>query len=100
MPSAAAPAAQTRQARAEALAARLYAEHRPRLLALARHNCGNPDDAEEALQDTFVLFIDHFDPGGEAPPLPWLSLYADLCVMPTLSWKPACRAEIALRRSA
>jgi hypothetical protein len=30
----------------------------------------------------------------------WLYTYADLCVMPTSVRKAACRAEIALRRSA
>jgi RNA polymerase sigma factor (sigma-70 family) len=65
---------EARRAGAETLAERLYTDHRPRLLAIARRNCANPDDAEEALQDAFILFIDHFDPAGEAPPLPWLTL--------------------------
>jgi len=74
MSNASAPAVGVGVAGAEGIARRLYSAHRPRLLAIARHNCGNSDDAEEALHDAFVLFIDHFDPTGEAPPLPWLTL--------------------------
>jgi RNA polymerase sigma factor (sigma-70 family) len=74
VPSGISTPAEAARASAEALAERLYAEHRPRLLAIARRNSSNRDDAEEALQDAFILFIDHFDPAGEAPPLPWLTL--------------------------
>lgn len=73
MPNASPPAA-GRLAEVEELARGLYAEHRRRLLAIARRNCGNSDDAEEALHDAFILFIDHFDPADDAPPLPWLTL--------------------------
>lgn len=68
------PPAETGQRRGGELAENLYVEHRTRLLAVARRNCANTDDAEEALHDAFILFIDHFDPTGEAPPLPWLTL--------------------------
>lgn len=73
MPTAS-PTADSRSLEVEELARGLYAEHRRRLLAIARRNCGNSDDAEEALHDAFILFIDHFDPTDEAPPLPWLTL--------------------------
>ncbi len=56
----------------EALAERLYAVHRPRLLAIARRNSDDPEEAEEALHDAFILFIEHFDTADEAPPLGWL----------------------------
>lgn len=58
----------------EALAARLYVENAERLLAMARRNCASVEDAEEALQDALVLFIERFDLGCGAPPLPWLML--------------------------
>jgi RNA polymerase sigma factor (sigma-70 family) len=70
-----APAASSaRQARAATLADRLYTEHRGRLLAIARRNSACIEDAEEALQDAFILFIDRFDPDAKAPPLAWLTL--------------------------
>jgi RNA polymerase sigma factor (sigma-70 family) len=78
----------TMPASAEALAERLYAAHRQRLLAIARRNCGSGDEAEEALQDALILFIEHFDPAGESPPLPWL----------TLTLKRRCWALYARRR--
>jgi RNA polymerase sigma factor (sigma-70 family) len=65
---------EARQARAEALAEQIYATHRTRLLAIARRNSVSAEEAEEALQDAFVLFIDHFDPNSGAPPLAWLTL--------------------------
>lgn len=65
---------QTRGPRSATIAGRLYADHRTRLLAIAKHNSLCAEDAEEALHDAFVLFIDHFDPDGEAPPLAWLTL--------------------------
>jgi RNA polymerase sigma factor (sigma-70 family) len=60
--------------RTTALADRLYTEHRGRLLAIARRNSVCTEDAEEALQDAFILFIDHFDPDTKTPPLAWLTL--------------------------
>jgi RNA polymerase sigma factor (sigma-70 family) len=73
-----ATAAQTtrgeRQVRAESIADRLYSAHRSRLLAIARRNCADAEDAEEALHDAFVLFIDHYDPDGGAPAIAWLTL--------------------------
>ena len=61
-------------AEVERLAESLYRREHRRLLGLARSNSACEEDAEEALQDAFVLFIDHFDPQGEAPPLAWLAL--------------------------
>lgn len=63
-----------RQSRAERLAETIYTTHRRRLFTIAKHNCTNAEDAEEALQDAFIAFIRHFDPDGEAPPLAWLTL--------------------------
>jgi RNA polymerase sigma factor (sigma-70 family) len=74
MPPAAPPRPGVRDTRIEALAERLYFAHRPRLLAIARRNSDGEEEAEEALQDAFIAFIEHFDPCSEAPPLAWLIL--------------------------
>ena len=74
MATAAPPAWKARRAHNTILAERLYAEHRGRLLTIARRNSACGEDAEEALQDTFILFIDRFDAATEAPPLAWLTL--------------------------
>jgi predicted RNA polymerase sigma factor len=89
-----------RRSHTEALAERLYAAHRSHLLAIARRNSDDPGEAEEALHDAFILFIERFDPATGAPPLAWLTLYADFCVMPTLGRKAACQAEIGRMRPA
>ena len=60
--------------RTTVLAEELYAQHRSRLLRIAKRNSAGVEDAEEALQDALILFIDHFDPDSEAPALAWLSL--------------------------
>ena len=57
-----------------AMAGRIYAERRRYLMAIAKRNAPTEADAEEALQDTFANFIQSFDPYGEAPALPWLTL--------------------------
>lgn len=88
MASAAPSRSAARQAGAEQLAEQLYTAHRGRLLAIARRNSAGYDDAEEAVQDAFVLFIDHFDPGSDAPALAWL----------TLTLKRRCWALYRLRR--
>lgn len=62
------------QASSTALAERIYAAHRGRLLAIARRNCASSEEAEDALQDAFALFIDRFDPTAGPPPLAWLTL--------------------------
>ena len=59
---------------ARALAAEIFNQHRGRLLAIARRNSSNSDQAEEALQDALLLFITHFDPDGSAPAMAWLTL--------------------------
>lgn len=74
MATAARAAWKARHAHATTLADRLYTEHRTRLLAIARRNSASLEDAEEALQDAFILFIDRFDPDSGAPPLAWLTL--------------------------
>jgi DNA-directed RNA polymerase specialized sigma24 family protein len=58
----------------QALADRLHREHRHYLLRIAIKNAANRDDAEEAVQFAFLAFLEHFDPGGEAPPLAWLTI--------------------------
>ena len=88
MSSAAPSRSEARQAGAELLAEQLYTAHRTQLLSIARHNSAGFDDAEEAVQDAFVFFIDHFDPDSDAPPLAWL----------TLTLKRRCWALYRLRR--
>jgi len=56
------------------LAAQLSTEKRDYLLSIARANAVNGADAEEALQETLVSFIRHFDPSSGAPPLAWATL--------------------------
>ena len=67
-------AAADRRARAEAIATRIYAERRDYLLRIARWHALNDEDAEEALQDTFLAFIEKADPDRIAEPLAWLTL--------------------------
>ena len=81
-------AEQRRDAQVKALADQLYAERRNYLLHIARRNGANGEDAEEALQDAFVFFIERFDPASGAPPLAWL----------TLTLKRRCWALYRLRR--
>jgi RNA polymerase sigma factor (sigma-70 family) len=58
-----------------ALAAELYRERRPFLLAVARRHTDAGIDAEAALQDAFLAFLEHYDPGVDGSrPLPWLTL--------------------------
>jgi RNA polymerase sigma factor (sigma-70 family) len=65
---------QERRQRVHTLACELYAAHHRRLLAISTRNSPSVEDAEEALHDAFTLFIDHFDPDGQAPPVAWLTL--------------------------
>lgn len=62
----------SRDARVDALATRLLEERDEHLLNIARRNSVNRDDAEEAFQEAFILFLRKFDADGEAPALPWL----------------------------
>lgn len=70
----AAPSRAFASAGTEALAAQIYTAHRSQLLSIARRNSASVEEAEEALHDAFILFIEHFDAEDEAPPLPWLML--------------------------
>jgi RNA polymerase sigma factor (sigma-70 family) len=63
-----------RRSEVEALASRLYAERRSYLLRIAERNSLNRDDAEDALQETFITFVRAYDPAGGAHPLAWLTL--------------------------
>lgn len=74
MRSTAQPLADPRMVGTKALAEEIFSEHRSRLLAIARRNSASSEQAEEALQDAFVLFIAHFDPAGGAPAMAWLTL--------------------------
>lgn len=56
------------------LAEQLYRAHRTHLLAIARRNSACNEDAEEALQDAFALFINHYRTQSGAPALAWLTL--------------------------
>jgi RNA polymerase sigma factor (sigma-70 family) len=56
------------------MAGEIYAARRGHLLGVAERNAACAADAEEALQDAFLAFIESYDPGGEAPPLAWLTL--------------------------
>ena len=80
-----------RRERAEQVATRIYCERREYLLRIARWHALNDDDAEEALQDTFLRFIEKADPDEIAEPLAWL----------TLTLKRECwgRRRTALRRT-
>ena len=67
-------AEQHRDVEVQVLAGQIYDAHRSRLLAIAKRNCDSGGQAEEALQEAFISFIEHFDPATEAPPLAWLTL--------------------------
>lgn len=68
-----APRATQRQ-RIHTIAHELYTAHHNRLLAISTRNSPTIEDAEEALHDAFALFINHFDPDSEAPPIAWITL--------------------------
>jgi DNA-directed RNA polymerase specialized sigma24 family protein len=57
-------------------AGEIYAASREHLLSVARRNAACEADAEEAVQEAFVAFIESYDPAGGAPPLAWLTLVA------------------------
>lgn len=63
-----------RRTRAEGLAAKLYAERHEYLLRIACSNAPSVDDAEEALQDTFLILIEKGDPDEMVEPLAWFTL--------------------------
>jgi RNA polymerase sigma factor (sigma-70 family) len=63
-----------RRARAAALAETLYSEHLAHLLGVAARNVAAPSDAEEALQEAILIFIEKAEPDEIAEPLAWLTL--------------------------
>jgi DNA-directed RNA polymerase specialized sigma24 family protein len=67
------PAAGAREEVA-AIARRVCREHRADLLRVAHANAATPSEAEDAVQQALVSFLERFDPAGSAPPLPWLVL--------------------------
>ncbi len=69
-----ASAEQSKHARVQSLASELFGNRHAQLQRIARSNAANRSDAEEALQEAFVLFIEHFDPDSPAPPAAWLTL--------------------------
>jgi RNA polymerase sigma factor (sigma-70 family) len=56
------------------IAGEIYAARRGHLLAVARRNAACEADAEEAVQEAFLAFIESYDPAGGAPPVAWLTL--------------------------
>jgi DNA-directed RNA polymerase specialized sigma24 family protein len=56
------------------LAISLYREQHSYLSLVARRNARNDADAEEALQEAFISFLQKFDPTRGAPPMAWLTL--------------------------
>ncbi len=74
MPTAEPARPEAPQASATALAEQIYAIHRSHLFAIARRNCASGEEAEEALQDAFILFIERFESDCGAPPLAWLTV--------------------------
>jgi RNA polymerase sigma factor (sigma-70 family) len=55
-------------------AGEIYAASRNHLLSIAKRNAACEADAEEAVQEAFLAFIESYDPAGGAPPLAWLTL--------------------------
>lgn len=62
------------RASVQTIAAQIYEQRREKLLRIARRHGGVRIDPEEAVQEALTLFLAHYDPEGEAPPFPWLSL--------------------------
>ena len=73
------------------LATQLFTRRHAHLTWVARYHCRREADAEDALQEALAAFLTEYDPGGGAPALPWLTLYADPRVMPTWARKAAFR---------
>jgi RNA polymerase sigma factor (sigma-70 family) len=58
-------------------AGEIYAAWREHLLRVAKRNAACEADAEEAVQEAFVAFIESYDPAAaEAPPVAWLTTTA------------------------
>jgi RNA polymerase sigma factor (sigma-70 family) len=66
---------QSRQARVQQLATKLYGDHYAQLLRIARRN-GAVDHgaAEDAVQEAFASFLRAYDPASGSPPLAWVTL--------------------------
>jgi RNA polymerase sigma factor (sigma-70 family) len=77
------PARQAEEVRATA--GEIYAARRGHLLSVARRNADCDADAEEAVQEAFVAFIESYDPAGGAPPMAWLTL-----VVKRICWRVRC----------
>jgi RNA polymerase sigma factor (sigma-70 family) len=58
------------------MAGEIYAASGEHLLSVARWSAACEADAQEAVQEAFVAFIESYDPAGGAPPLAWLTLVA------------------------
>jgi RNA polymerase sigma factor (sigma-70 family) len=57
-------------------AGEIYAAWREHLLRVAKRNAACEADAEEAVQEAFVAFIESYDPAAGAPPVAWLTTTA------------------------
>ncbi len=71
------------------LATELFAEERPHLLRVARHNCRREADVEDALQEAFAAFLAEYGPYCGSPALPWLTL-----VLKRKCWRTNERREV------
>src|SRR3954454_25173302 len=69
---------------AEAFAT-FYARHKPGVLSFTRHILGNREDAEDAVQNTFMAACRHVqDEGPPAHPSAWLYTVARNRILPML----------------
>jgi DNA-directed RNA polymerase specialized sigma24 family protein len=60
------------ESRRHALLAVIAERHQSHLRAVARRHSANPDDAEDALQSAYAIFLAHFDQEDRYA-LPWLT---------------------------
>jgi RNA polymerase sigma factor (sigma-70 family) len=68
-------ARQNRREKVRVLAEGLYRDRQSLLMAIARRHSDTGVDAEAALHDAFLAFLQHYDPAtAESDPLPWLIL--------------------------
>jgi RNA polymerase sigma factor (sigma-70 family) len=77
----------------EALAGRLYARERGRLLAIARQNSDRPEDAEDAVNEAFCLFLGRFEPARFREPVAWLTT-----TLKRVCWQKARRGHVRHER--
>lgn len=70
-------------------AGELCRAHRTDLLRIARRNAAGAADAEEAVQDALLYFLEGYDPGSGAPPLAWVTL-----AMKRRCWRLRDRAHL------